>query len=267
VRPTVLQAFESVKQGGRLLLVGHRGSGKTGPENRIDTSLPIENTLESFALALNNGAQMLEFDVSLSQDNTAIIFHDDDTQRLFPHIKPPKLITEMTVEQIKALQGGPKIPSLEDLYQQKWETLYYTELKCPSDTKLATRVYKEQLVKQNLELIKKYDLLAYSLIVSFDYEILSIVADLYPEALLGFNCYQELPKQSDFLRERCLALCPDVDTFLEAINDYSEAATQNDVVLLPYGSNRLLKNNKARSLVSGLTTDSLPEAKKYLAGK
>lgn len=52
-------------------MIGHRGSPRTAPEN----------TLASFRQAARDGAAWVEFDVSLTSDGRAVIFHDDDLDR------------------------------------------------------------------------------------------------------------------------------------------------------------------------------------------
>ncbi|MCC6914995.1 MAG: glycerophosphodiester phosphodiesterase [Rhodospirillaceae bacterium] len=52
-------------------VIGHRGSPRTAPEN----------TLASFRQAARDGATWVEFDVSLTSDGRAVIFHDDDLDR------------------------------------------------------------------------------------------------------------------------------------------------------------------------------------------
>ncbi len=52
-------------------VIGHRGSPRTAPEN----------TLASFRQAARDGATWVEFDVSLTLDGRAVIFHDDDLDR------------------------------------------------------------------------------------------------------------------------------------------------------------------------------------------
>ena len=57
----------------RPLLLGHRGA-------RATRSIP-ENTFESFDRALADGCDGFEFDVRLSADRQAVVFHDDEVGR------------------------------------------------------------------------------------------------------------------------------------------------------------------------------------------
>lgn len=55
-----------------MLIIGHRGVMGEYPQN----------TLESFAAALDGGLSMIEFDIELSSDGRAIIFHDDTVDKI-----------------------------------------------------------------------------------------------------------------------------------------------------------------------------------------
>ena len=69
---TIKQGFW--KQDGRTQVVGHRGSGAN---TAAKTNLQIgENTKQSFLTASRLGATCVEFDVQLTKDFQAVIFHD-----------------------------------------------------------------------------------------------------------------------------------------------------------------------------------------------
>jgi glycerophosphoryl diester phosphodiesterase len=53
---------------GRPIILGHRGS----PNNAR------ENTIESFRLALDEGADGVELDVQITRDGVPVVFHDDE---------------------------------------------------------------------------------------------------------------------------------------------------------------------------------------------
>lgn len=54
-----------------LFAIGHRGSGS----NRVAKNF-LENTLEGFNDARDNGAEFVEFDIQLTKDNVPVIYHD-----------------------------------------------------------------------------------------------------------------------------------------------------------------------------------------------
>lgn len=51
--------------------MGHRGSSGTAPEN----------TLASFEIALEDGADMIELDVRMTKDFELVVFHDRNLRR------------------------------------------------------------------------------------------------------------------------------------------------------------------------------------------
>ena len=53
------------------ILIGHRGWGKNAYQSDY-----LENTMPSFEAAISNGADFVEFDIQLSNENVPVIFHD-----------------------------------------------------------------------------------------------------------------------------------------------------------------------------------------------
>lgn len=108
-----------------MLVFGHRGACGYLPEN----------TIESFRLAFEQGADAIEFDVVLSSDAVPIIRHDDDlslTTDIASKHYSSNLAHELTLEQIsrlraieryehrtvsKAFDGQFRIPTLLELFQ------------------------------------------------------------------------------------------------------------------------------------------------------
>lgn len=93
----------------RVTVVGHRGSGKNkskrltwmgGVEGLPDIR---ENTVRSFALAGDQGADFVEFDVQVTKDNHAVIFHDDIVRTADERTRR---IGELTVDEFRRL--GPQ---------------------------------------------------------------------------------------------------------------------------------------------------------------
>ena len=54
------------------LIIAHRGASALAPEN----------TLAAFRKAIEDGAEGIEFDVRLSKDGKAVVFHDADLKRI-----------------------------------------------------------------------------------------------------------------------------------------------------------------------------------------
>merc|ERR1712117_682838 len=83
-------------------LIAHRGAGLDAPEN----------SLEALRLCKKNGAKCVEFDVNITADGQAIVFHDDEVSRV---TDGHGLIANLTYSQLKKLDIAAKHP-LKDTY-------------------------------------------------------------------------------------------------------------------------------------------------------
>ncbi len=86
-----------------MLKVGHRGARAYEPEN----------TLRSFAKALELGVDAVEFDVRRTKDGAVVVIHDADVDRT---TNGTGLVKDLTREEIKRLvtEKGGEIPTLEE---------------------------------------------------------------------------------------------------------------------------------------------------------
>jgi glycerophosphoryl diester phosphodiesterase len=90
----------------RPIVVAHRGSSATHPEN----------TLASFGAAIEAGADAVEFDVRLTADGHAVVMHDPDVHRT---TSGAGLVRSMTLAEVRRLRiaspDGPlEAPTLQD---------------------------------------------------------------------------------------------------------------------------------------------------------
>lgn len=74
-------------------LIAHRGFSGRAPEN----------TLAAFELALEFGAPMIEFDVTLSRDGEVVVIHDDTLDRTTTGKGP---VSALTLAELRALDAG-----------------------------------------------------------------------------------------------------------------------------------------------------------------
>jgi glycerophosphoryl diester phosphodiesterase len=90
----------------RIWNVAHRGASADRPEN----------TLSAFALAIEQGADVLEADVRASSDGVLLILHDPMVDRTTSGSGP---LRDMTAEEARALDagGGERIPTLEEVLE------------------------------------------------------------------------------------------------------------------------------------------------------
>jgi len=115
------------------LVIGHRGAAAYRPEN----------TIESFRLALAQGADALEFDVRRSADGVAMVFHDPTLERTTDGGGP---LAQRTAAQLQALDAGHqfsldngvtfpfrrrgiRIPTLREVVEAFPETPFLIEIK------------------------------------------------------------------------------------------------------------------------------------------
>ena len=114
-------------------VIGHRGASGLAPEN----------TMQSFALALAQGADALEFDVRLTADGIPVVLHDPTLRRTCDRIEPVEALSAAILAQADAgyhfsSDGGATwpfrdrqigIPRVADVLDQFPETPFLIEVK------------------------------------------------------------------------------------------------------------------------------------------
>ncbi|KAL1463994.1 hypothetical protein MTO96_043069 [Rhipicephalus appendiculatus] len=89
---------------------GHRGCALDAPEN----------TLAAFKEAKKNNADGIEFDLTFTRDNVAVIFHDDTLERTTNGEGP---IDNITFEELRRLDASCKHPLAERFPRERVPTL------------------------------------------------------------------------------------------------------------------------------------------------
>ncbi len=158
---------------------GHRGAMGYAPEN----------TLASFRLARQMGADWIEFDVQLSADGVPIILHDDTLERT-TNLGQPRRPTELTLAQLKQLDAGswfdPKyagetIPTLDEVLEEFGPVIGLNiEIKSQFGFEADNRI--EQKIA---EAVRRYKLEDKALISSFDLFRLNALHQHDPGIRLG----------------------------------------------------------------------------------
>lgn len=115
------------------LILGHRGSPADAPEN----------TLRSFALALDHGADGVELDVQPSADGVPVVIHDDTLDRTTDRRGPLRLLPWETIGAARA--AGEPVPRLEQIAQWAAEANAWlnVELKTAGTEAAALRAVRE----------------------------------------------------------------------------------------------------------------------------
>ena len=182
-------------------LQGHRGA----------RGLLAENTLPSFALALQTGVSTLELDVVVTRDDVLVISHDPalnpditrDAQGHFLSSKGPD-IRQLTFEQLQSYdvgrinpasryaqtfsaqkdQDGVRIPRLKDLFEMV-KAQGHSQVKFAIETKITPQrpdqtPDPERFVQLLLQEIREHGMSERVQILSFDWRTLQVVQKLAP---------------------------------------------------------------------------------------
>lgn len=98
-----LVSERSFSQEAHALVVAHRGASAT----------EAENTLPAFEAAISAGADVVEFDVRMTEDRVAVVMHDADVTRT---TDGAGLVRDLTLAEIKRLRiaGSAEVPTLEE---------------------------------------------------------------------------------------------------------------------------------------------------------
>jgi glycerophosphoryl diester phosphodiesterase len=104
----------------RPLVIAHRGA----------SAHALENTLTAFRLARDQGADGVELDVMRCATGEVVVFHDDDLSRLAGRPDSIRHTSWATLRDVR-LEGGERIPRLEDVLAETDGLLINVELKTP----------------------------------------------------------------------------------------------------------------------------------------
>lgn len=145
------------RQRSRPLVIAHRGMPKRAPEN----------SLHSFALALEQGADVLETDLHITRDGTIVLFHDSGLGRMTDGEGP---ISAQTLAELKRLRlrapdgawSTQQIPTLVELLDlTQGDVPLLLELK-------DVRFLQPEMAKGLVHLLAEHGVLAKTAIVSFN---------------------------------------------------------------------------------------------------
>ena len=161
------------------LIIGHRGASAHAPEN----------TIASFDLAFEGGADGIEFDVRLARDRLPIVIHDASLLRT---VQIERMVEDYDSTLLSQLNVGqwfneryPKlaresfpwerIPTLAQVFERYGERHLYAELKCEEPSRRA------ELARAVVRLIREHGLSERVVVKSFEHDSLVEVKRLAPE--------------------------------------------------------------------------------------
>ncbi|MFH1068513.1 MAG: glycerophosphodiester phosphodiesterase family protein [Candidatus Glassbacteria bacterium] len=162
-----------------FIVIGHRGAAGLAPEN----------TLASFARAVELGVDMVELDVQLTTDHRLAVIHDETVERT---TDGAGRVSELTFARIHSLDAGAgqQVPGLEEVLDTVGRRCRVNvELKGENTGSAVCTLLREYVSRQGW---RWRDFL----ISSFDYDRLSQARELLPEVPIAV-LFSDLP--DDFL--------------------------------------------------------------------
>ncbi|MCC6741258.1 MAG: glycerophosphodiester phosphodiesterase [Planctomycetia bacterium] len=157
-----------------MRLVAHRGIPSLAPEN----------TLASFAKALDLGATALEFDVHLTADGRCAVLHDETVDRTTNGVGKVAGITLEDIQRLK-IEGGHRIPSLDEVLD--WAA--------GNSLFLHVEIKAAPALRPAVELLMKRDLVGRARISSFWHRAVKQVKAICPQLETGV-LYAAAPVQN-----------------------------------------------------------------------
>jgi glycerophosphoryl diester phosphodiesterase len=159
-----------------MRLIAHRGASGLAPEN----------TLASFRLALELGAEAVEFDVHQAADKELVVIHDESLRRTAGR---PEQIRDLSWQELCRFDVGswfdrrfaaeriPRLGEVMDLVGKRAEV--HLELKRGS-------AYYPGIEGRVVEFLRRRRTLQTCVVSSFDHQALRAVRALEPKARLGY---------------------------------------------------------------------------------
>ena len=136
----------------------------------------IENTESAFAAAIK-GNYAIECDVQLSADGEAMIFHDDDLDRLTEVKGPVNALTAKELKRVKLKSTTDRMQTLAELLEQvDGRSTLVLELKSLWDD-------NDALAKRAVEVLQGYD--GPCCLMSFDPSLVACLRELSPHMVRG----------------------------------------------------------------------------------
>jgi len=223
-----------------FLFIAHRGASMHAPEN----------TLTAFKKALEMGADAIEFDVRRTYDGIPVIVHDEDLRRV---AGISRRVLELKLEELKKIKvfSIETIPTLEEVLQELGgKVVMFMEIK---------DVGLEEVVTT---LIKQYNVVDQSLVISFNYNILTKVKELYRRVEIGLLSNTPSVPISVAIKSGAMAILPKHTTITPQVIKEAHAKklkvytwTINDVAqalkVINYGVDGIATDNLVlKSMVS-----------------
>lgn len=157
-------------------IFAHRGASAYAPEN----------TIEAFALAMEQGAEGIELDVQLTKDGEVVVIHDEAIDRVSDHTG---LVKDYTLAELKkfdfsnhmAAYKGAKIPTLKEVLKLVKPGTMEVNIE------LKTGIYWYPGIEEKvLEIVKEMDMQERVIYSSFNHYTVQKIRDLDKNAQTAY---------------------------------------------------------------------------------
>ncbi|TFG18510.1 MAG: glycerophosphodiester phosphodiesterase [Promethearchaeota archaeon] len=146
-----------------VMIIGHRGAFFEA----------TQNTIRAFELAVECGAEMVEFDVHSTKDGHVVIIHDRTTEKVSDVHMDVQKSTLAEVQKVP-LHGGHTIPTLDELFKKFKGKLYFQ-----------IEIKQAGIASEVLSVIDKHDLYDQCIISSFNHDDLASYRDSKKSLLIA----------------------------------------------------------------------------------
>ncbi len=148
----------------------------------------VENCESAFAAAIAHGFA-IECDIELTKDGEAVVFHDDEVDRLLDARGAVKNFTSAELKQMHYRQGGDRIQTLAELCEQvRGRAALVIEIKSLWDDDFT-------LTDRAIEVLSKYN--GQFALMSFDPALIAHLADIAPHMARGITADQVIDPYYD----------------------------------------------------------------------
>ncbi|MDE2635801.1 MAG: glycerophosphodiester phosphodiesterase family protein [Chloroflexota bacterium] len=177
------ETLQDALNSSETLIFGHRGAMARAPMN----------TMASFALAMQQGADGIELDIHLSRDGQLVVIHDDSVDATSDG---QGKVADMTLDQLKRLDAGAwysdefagqRIPTLDEVFDAFGDGMFINvEIKSSRET-------VDRLEKRLAECLRRHNMRERVIVSCFDPVILRRAEQAMPKVLMGFLYAPAMP--------------------------------------------------------------------------
>ncbi|MES2880563.1 MAG: glycerophosphodiester phosphodiesterase family protein, partial [Bacteroidota bacterium] len=163
------------------VVVAHRGAFKSN-------KLP-ENSIAGLKEAIRLGCTGSEFDVRMTADDSLIINHDPEYNKL-----PIEQTTYAALQAFK-LSNGEKLPTLREYILSGLENNTATRLVCEIKPSTVSKERGKAIAAKSFQLVNDLQAAHMVVYISFDYDILKKIIELNSKAITQYLNGDKSPEQ------------------------------------------------------------------------